>query len=71
MQEQNLSNTHPPVEENHLEIADTFQDAGTRPIEASPGFLVSTLEDTDNRNKQSITQKNSSQSEINTVPPLD
>ena len=26
--------------ESHLEIADTFQEAGTRPIEESPDFLV-------------------------------
>ncbi|MGF1540955.1 MAG: hypothetical protein ACFCU5_10975 [Pleurocapsa sp.] len=29
-----------PIEHRHIEIADTFQDAGTRPIEESPDFLV-------------------------------
>ena len=28
-----------PVEESHLEIAATFEDSGTRPIEKSPEFL--------------------------------
>lgn len=29
-----------PVSKTHLEIADTFQDAGTRPIEESPDYLI-------------------------------
>ena len=33
MKRQNLSNKDRPVGESHLEIADTFQDSGTRSIE--------------------------------------
>lgn len=41
-----------PIEENHLKIADTFQDAGTRPIEESPEFLITEkfqVEDLENK----------------------
>ncbi len=60
-----------PVAESHLEIAETFQDAGTRPIEESPDFLVSDSEDIDNLKQQDISVEKSSQSKINNIPPLD
>ena len=36
-----------PVEESHLEIAATFEDSGTRPIEKSPEFLCTEYLTTD------------------------
>lgn len=70
MNEEKLSSKDRLIETNHLEIADTFQDAGTRPIEESPDFLVSE-EDTKYFKEQDISVKKSSQSKINITPPLD
>ncbi|MCC0175378.1 hypothetical protein I4641_00085 [Waterburya agarophytonicola K14] len=70
MQEPNLDNTSRPVAKNHLEIGDTFQDAGTRPIEQSPDFLVSKEENIDNIDRQNISRKKIVR-KINRNPPLD
>ena len=62
-----------PVEANHLEIADTFQDAGTRPIEESSEPLVSKSPSVDQIKKEAdLSSKHlEEQHEINNVPPLD
>jgi hypothetical protein len=45
---------------SHLEIVDTFQDAGTRPIEESPDHLIPKAESKNNLNHRhnSGTSKN-------------
>lgn len=71
MEKANSSSRNHPVAESQLEIADTFQDAGTRPIEESPDYLVLNQESLDNSRNEDIPVTNSKQSEINSVPPLD
>lgn len=71
MEKQEQTERSRPVEESSLEIADTFQDAGTRPIEESPDFLTSEEENSDDLKRRNIEVGNPSQSEINSTPPLD
>ena len=48
-----------PVGESELEIAGTFQDGGTRPIEESPDFLLTenSTENSSNRTTRMSTSK--------------
>ncbi len=71
MSEKRIPSKDSLIETNHLEIVDTFQDAGTRPIEESPGFLVVEEEDTKYFKEQDISTNRSSESKINSIPPLD
>ncbi|MEM7593313.1 MAG: hypothetical protein AAF383_17660 [Cyanobacteria bacterium P01_A01_bin.83] len=60
-----------PVEESDLDIAATFQDAGTRPIEASSDLLIENNNQLDNANRQDDFVDQASQNKINEEPPLD
>ena len=60
-----------PVEEGDLDIADTFQDAGTRPIEASSDLLIENSNQFGNANRQNDFADQASQNKINEEPPLD
>lgn len=74
MEKQNISDRARPVEKSHLQIADTFQDAGTRPIEESSDLLMSDAKTADKSDKlgdHEIPAGNSPQLEINSIPPLD
>lgn len=73
MSEKYTADNGRPVEASHLEIADTFQDAGTRPIEESPDVLVSNSQNIEEtKDKASLPcDINEEQNEINSVPPLD
>ena len=73
MQDREQVGSSRPVESTDLEIAGTFQDAGTRPIEESPNSLVSDCSDADELKKSNNISRDLSngQNKINSVPPLD
>ncbi|GAB4528100.1 MAG: hypothetical protein Tsb0014_09210 [Pleurocapsa sp.] len=58
-----------PIEHRHIEIAATFQDAGTRPIEESPDFLVE--EHCSDRNLVSEEKSTSDRLNTNKILELD
>lgn len=60
-----------PVEEGDLNIADTFQDAGTRPIEASSDLLLENNDQLGNAERKDDFVAQASQDQINEEPPLD
>lgn len=71
MEKQNISDKNRPVEKSHLQIADTFQDAGTRPIEESSDLLISDAKTDNKLGDREAPAGNSYQLKINSVPPLD
>lgn len=73
MQDEKKVDNSRPVEASELEIADTFQDAGTRPIEKSSDLLDSNRNDADDLEQKNNTNQDLSQEQnkINSVPPLD
>ena len=73
MQHEKKVGSSRPVEAGDLEIADTFQDAGTRPIEKSSDLPISNHNDVDDLEKKTNTNRDLGKEEnkINSVPPLD
>ncbi|MEM8723190.1 MAG: hypothetical protein AAGE84_28555 [Cyanobacteria bacterium P01_G01_bin.39] len=60
-----------PVAEGVLNIADTFQDAETRPIKASSDLLIENNNQLDNAERKDDFVDQASQNKINKEPPLD
>ena len=64
MIKQALSYSGRPVEVSHLEIATTFEDSGTRPIEKSPEFLITNSKTIDQHSLIEIRHISSSEKQI-------